>query len=208
MLPAQGWHGTSAAGGFWNDRNEYRRAAMLRVGPAKASIVKFPRVNFGTIMTGAAVLILLAAVPSALRDMFETGRVYLFSLQFFEDLPQRLTGPGRLRFIVQPAIAVVLGWRGGLDDARAGRPAYLSGLLMGGADRGVLLRSGLASIRTLLAAGIVLDAVAQFLIFGQVHPGAALVIGPILIGAPYAMARALTNRVARLIRSRGARDSR
>ena len=42
------------------------------------------------------------------------------------------------------------------------------------------------------------DAVAQLLIYGQVHPGAALVVGPVLIGIPYAVARALTNRVARL----------
>ncbi len=96
----------SRAGGFWNERDEYCRATILRVGPAKGSIVKFPRVNFGTLMTGAAVLILLAAVPSALRDMFETGRVYLFSQQFLEDLPQRLTGPGRLRFILQPCCLV------------------------------------------------------------------------------------------------------
>jgi hypothetical protein len=48
--------------------------------------------------------------------------------------------------------------------------------------------------------GIVLDAVAQLLIYRQVHPGAALVIGPVLIGFPYAMARALTNRAARFLR--------
>ena len=71
---------------------------------------------------------------------------------------------------------------------------------MGGTDRRELLRSGLTSIRNLLAIGIVLDAVAQLLIYGQVHPGAALVIGPVLIGLPYAASRALTNRVARLVR--------
>jgi len=52
----------------------------------------------------------------------------------------------------------------------------------------------------IVAIGIILDAVAQFLIFGQVHPGAAVVIGPILITAPYAFARALTNRVTRTIK--------
>ena len=48
--------------------------------------------------------------------------------------------------------------------------------------------------------GIVLDAVAQLLIYGQVPPGAALVIGPVLICIPYAVTRALTNRVTRLAR--------
>jgi len=160
--------------------------------------MKVTRGTISTIVTAAAVLILVAAIPSALRDTFETGRVYLFSRQFLEELPQRLTGPGRLRFVLQPAVAILLGWRGGLSDARAGRPPYLYGLLLGTENRKELLRSGLATIRDLLAIGIVLDAVAQLLIYGQVHPGAALVVGPVLIGIPYAVARALTNRVARL----------
>jgi len=160
--------------------------------------MKVTRRTISTIVTAAAVVILVAAIPSALRDTFETGRVYLFSRQFLEELPQRLTGPGRLRFVLQPAVAILLGWRGGLSDARAGRPPYLYGLLLGGENRKELLRSGLATIRDLLAIGIVLDAVAQLLIYGQVHPGAALVVGPVLIGIPYAVARALTNRVARL----------
>jgi hypothetical protein len=29
------------------------------------------------------------------------------------------------------------------------------------------------------------------------HPGAALVVGPVLVGGPYAVARALSNRFAR-----------
>ena len=160
--------------------------------------MKVTRGTISTIVTAAAVVILVAAIPSALRDTFETGRVYLFSRQFLEELPQRLTGPGRLRFVLQPAVAILLGWRGGLSDARAGRPPYLYGLLLGTENRKELLRSGLATIRDLLAIGIVLDAVAQLLIYGQVHPGAALVVGPVLIGIPYAVARALTNRVARL----------
>ncbi len=157
------------------------------------------RSTVNTIMTAVAALILLAALPSAVRDTFETGRVYLFSRQFLEELPQRFTGPGRFRFVLQPVVAILLGCRGGLNDARAGRPAYLYGLLMGGEDRKELLRSGLAAIRDLICMGIVLDAVAQLLIYRQVHPGAALVIGPVLICLPYAVARALTNRAARLM---------
>jgi hypothetical protein len=162
--------------------------------------MKVTRSTFSTAVTIVAVLILAAAIPSAVRDTIETGRVYLFSRQFLEELPQRLTGPGRLRFVLQPLVAIFLGWRSGLDDARAGRPAYLYGLLLGGADRKQLLRSGLAVVRDLIAVGIVLDAVAQLLIYGEVHPGAAVVIGPVLICIPYALARALTNRVARLTR--------
>ena len=37
--------------------------------------------------------------------------------------------------------------------------------------------------------GILLDAIAQWLILGASYPGAALVVGPMLITIPYALAR-------------------
>ena len=149
------------------------------------------------IITAVAVVMLIAALPSAIRDTFETGRVYLFSRQFLEELSQRFTGPGRFRFVLQPVMAILLGWRDGRADAGAGRPAYLFGLIVGGEKRKELIRSGWSAIRDLVAMGIMLDAVAQLLIYRQVHPGAALLIGPVLITFPYVMSRALTNRVVR-----------
>jgi len=159
--------------------------------------VRVTRKTISTIVTTAAVVMLIAALPSAIRDTFETGRVYLFSWQFLEELPQRFTGPGRFRFVLQPLVAILLGWREGRADARAGRPPYLYGLLVIGGKRKEMVRSGWSTVRDLLAIGILLDAVAQFLIYRQVHPGAALVIGPVLVTFPYATSRALTNRVAR-----------
>jgi len=156
--------------------------------------------NRSTIITGVAALVLLAAIPSAIRDTFESGRIYLFSWEFLADLPARFTGPGRLRFILQPTMAIILGLRGGLADARAGRPPYVMGLLFDPLHRREYIRTGLATIRDVVAIGIILDVVAQFLIFHQVHPGAALLIGPVLITGPYAIARAVTNRVARMIK--------
>lgn len=160
------------------------------------------RITRSTIITGVAALVLLAAVPSAIQDTFATGRIYLFSWEFLADLPARFTGPGRLRFILQPTMAILLGLRGGLADARARRPPYVMGLLFDPLHRPEYFRTGMAAVRDLVAIGIILDVVAQFLIFQQVHPGAAVVIGPILITAPYASARALTNRAARVIGKR------
>ena len=150
-----------------------------------------------TLLTALAILAIAAALVPAIVDTIETGRVYLFSRQFLEELPARFTGRGRLRFILQPTIAILLGVRGGLRDARAGHPPYLFGLIFAGGRRRELLRSGLAAIRNLLAAGIILDLVFQLVLYRSVHPGAAVVIGPILICAPYALSRALSNRVAR-----------
>jgi hypothetical protein len=153
-----------------------------------------------TIITGLAALVLVAAIPSAVRETFEKGRIYLFSWEFVTDLPARLTGPGRLRFVFQPTMAILLGLRGGLADGRAGRPPYLMGLLFDPLHRREYVRTGLRSIRDLIAIGIILDVVAQFLIFRQVHPGAALVIGPVLITMPYVLARAVTNRMTRMFK--------
>jgi hypothetical protein len=155
------------------------------------------KITRSTIITGLAVLVLVAALPSAIREAFESGRIYLFSWDFLADIPARLTGPGRLRFILQPTVAIILGILGGRADARTGRPPYLYGLLFHAAHRREYLRTGFAAIRDIVAIGIILDAVAQFLIFRQIHPGAALVIGPVLIATPYALARALSNRWAR-----------
>ena len=146
-----------------------------------------------------AVLVIVAAIPLAIVDTFETGRVYLFSNEFLEELPQRFTGPGRLRFIMQPMVAVLLGVRGGLADAKAGNLPYLFRLAFDAEHRRELLRSGLATVRNLLAVGIILDVVFQWVIYGDVHPGAAVVVGPILICVPYAMSRALTTRLVRLL---------
>jgi len=160
--------------------------------------MRITRGNISTIVTALAVLLLVAAIPSAVRDAVATGHVYLFSARFLEDLPRRLTGPGRFRFVAQPLIAIFLGWRSGLGDARAGRPAYLYGLLSDEANRKESLRSGLAAIRYLVAIAIVLDAGSQLLIYGQLHPGAAVIVGLVLISIPYAVARGLANRVLRI----------
>lgn len=158
------------------------------------------KLNRSTVITGAAVLVLLIALPSAVRETLESGRIYLFSWEFLAEIPARFTGPGRFRFILQPTVAIVLGLQGGLADARSRRPPYVMGLLFDTLHRREYIRSGLTAIRDLVAAGIVLDVLAQLLIFQQVHPGAALLIGPVLISAPYAIARAVTNRVARIIK--------
>lgn len=140
-----------------------------------------------TIVTALAVLVIAAAIPFAIQDTIETGRVYLFSRQFFEELPQRFTGPGRFRFVLQPVIAILLGVRRGLADAGAGNPRY---------GRKELLLSGVAAVSTLLALGVIMDVVFQFFVYKAVHPGVALVVGPIFIFAPYVLSRELTTRLA------------
>jgi hypothetical protein len=162
--------------------------------------MKLGRETLVRAVTILALVVVAVGIPSAILDTIETGRVYLFSSQFLEELPQRFSGPGRLRFILQPMIAILLGVRGGLADARAGSPPYLFGLVFDGERRRELMKSGFDTIRILLAMGIILDVVFQLVLYREVHPGAALVVGPILICVPYALSRALTNRAARIRR--------
>ena len=147
------------------------------------------------VLAALTVLVLALSVPGSLRDAWERGGFYLFSREFSLDLPKRLLGPGRFRFLLQPTMAIVLGVAAGRADARAGRPPYLRALVFGGNGRGRLLRGALGDIANLLLAGVLVDSVCQWLILGASYPGAALIVGPVLIAAPYAIARALANRV-------------
>jgi hypothetical protein len=149
------------------------------------------------ILASLTLLVLILSLPGSLREAFERGGFYLFSQAFFADLPKRLTGPGRFRFVLQPTIAILLGIRDGLLDARTGRPPYLYNLLFY-QQRRELVQSGFNTVVNLMLMGILLDSIAQWLILGASYPGAALVIGPVLITIPYTLARALANRVVQL----------
>jgi hypothetical protein len=54
----------------------------------------------------------------------------------------------------------------------------------------------MTAIRNLVAMAIIMDILFPLILFQSVHPGTAVVIGPILICFPYALSRALTRRLA------------
>ena len=141
--------------------------------------------------------VLAVSVPGSLREAREHGGFYLFSLRFFEDLPKRLAGPGRMRFVIQPAVALLLGWKAGRADAREGRTFLLLRLFRGAAERAAVLTETLESIALLVLMGILMDSVFQWVLLGISYPGAALVVGPVLITVPYAAARTLAGAVTR-----------
>jgi hypothetical protein len=154
-------------------------------------------ISRSSLFTAIVITVLVLALPFAVVEFLKTGELYILSRRFMDDIVARLHGPGRLRFIFQPLAAILLGAREGVKDARAGNPPFLWGLAFRSSHRSGLMRSALASVRDLVAVAILLDVVAQLLIFRMVHPGAALLLGPVLIALPYATSRALTNRIAR-----------
>jgi hypothetical protein len=150
-----------------------------------------------SILSALVVVIVLATLPSAIRRIVQTGDLYLFTRQFFEDMFARFSGTGRLRFIFQPTLAILLGSRDGRKDAKIGLPSYLWVLAFHGAHRREMLRRMLASVRELVAVAILLGIISQFLIFREIHPGAAILLGPVLIGIPYAVSCTLVNYIAK-----------
>jgi len=149
------------------------------------------------ILPAIVIAVLLATLPAAIQTSIQTGNPYLFTDQFFQDIVARLSGPGRFRFVLQPLVAILLGARDGRSDARAGNPPFLWRLIFpGDSPRRELLRGALSSVSNLVAVAILLDVISQYLIFHEIHPGAALLLGPVLIALPYSFSRALTNRIA------------
>ena len=124
----------------------------------------------------ATVAVLAASVPGAWRDVVERGGFYIFSDAFLVELPRRLTGPGRLRFLIQPLMAILIGVSAGRAAAGRGRPPPPGGW-------------GPRLLNVVLA-GILIDSIAQWLIYGISHPGAALLVGPVLITGPFSLAYA------------------
>jgi hypothetical protein len=122
--------------------------------------------------------------------------MYLFSEQFVDDLAARLTGAMSFRFILQPALAVLLGIRDGLLDARAGTPPFIADLLFRPQHRARQLKAAFHRLLSPILIAILLDAIAQHLIFQHVRPVAALLVGTFVMGLPYAVARGLSNRLA------------
>jgi hypothetical protein len=147
-------------------------------------------------LTALVIVAIAIALPFAVVEFIKTGEFYIRSHRVTDDMLARLRGPGRLRFILQPIAAIVLGARDGVKDVRAGNRPFLLGLVLGRGSRRDLVRSALVSVHDLIAVAILLDIVAQLLIFRMVHPGAALLFGPVLIALPNAISRALTNRFA------------
>jgi hypothetical protein len=107
----------------------------------------------------------------------------------------RLTGPLNFRFVVQPIMAIILGIRDGVTDAKLGNPPFIFDLLFNPQGRDRDLKSAWKSLAKPMILAVVLDAVAQYLIFKQILVIPAIIIGTFLMAVPYAFARGITNRI-------------
>jgi hypothetical protein len=130
----------------------------------------------------------------------------LFPRSFGEGLEARLTGPGKGRFVLQPLVAIALGIRDGIADAKQGKPPFFIRVLFKSERKLSVLKASLKSIATPLTIGIVLDGILQWVIFQGVYLLPALLAGTILVALPYSIARGVSNRFARLWYDRKAKQ--
>lgn len=117
------------------------------------------------------------------------------SLDAFERFVARFTGPMHVRFIVQPVMAIILGIRDGVHDAREGTTPFLWDLCTRPERRTRQLKKALQRLMIPLVVAVVLDGIVQYLLFQHVRVLGAVIIGVILMGLPYSLARELTNRI-------------
>jgi hypothetical protein len=112
------------------------------------------------------------------------------------DLISRLDGPMHFRFIVQPAVAMLLALRAGVRDAIRGEPPFLAAVLRNPKHRSERLRQALGELGTVLLAAVVLDAIYQTWIHEGIFLFELLVTAALLVLVPYALVRGPARRVA------------
>jgi hypothetical protein len=125
---------------------------------------------------------------SGFQDIFQ---------RVWEDLVARPSGPMAFRFLLQPAVAVVLAIRDGMKDAREGRSPYFWTVLSNPAERKGRLSEGFKATGKVVVLAVVLDAVYQLIELGRFYPFEALIVAVVLGFVPYLLIRGPAARVAR-----------
>lgn len=105
-------------------------------------------------------------------------------------------GRGSLRFLIQPALAVVLGILHGLRDHRRGRAPYLVALVRARGRRFAHLGGALRKILVPLCLAVGLSYVFQYVNRARISVAYGLLFAVLFVALPYFITRALANRVA------------
>jgi hypothetical protein len=115
---------------------------------------------------------------------------------FWQGIAETLTGRGEMRLVLQPTMAILIGLRMGITDAKLGEPPFIWRLATA-KDRRQVTKDAFRKVLIPFCIAIVLDGVLQYLTLGYVRPLAAVIVGLMLIFVPFAISRALTNRFYR-----------
>ncbi len=123
--------------------------------------------------------------------------MFLSYMTILDKLAERLTGPMHFRFIFQPFVAILLGIRDGRQDAKVGNPPFLLNFFYSPYNREQQIQSAIKTLIKPVLFGIILDSLAQYMIFKQINPGGAFTVGTFVLALPYSLAREIANRIVR-----------
>lgn len=119
---------------------------------------------------------------------------------FFDSIASDLGGKGllggnfQIRLILQPLIAVFLGLRFGIRDAKEGRMPILMALARTKGERGKIFKGAIRDVVVPLCVAFVLDSILQHINNHRIRPLGAVIVGGLLMFLPFMIVRALANR--------------
>jgi hypothetical protein len=120
---------------------------------------------------------------------------------FFQAIGRDLSGRGifggsfQLRLILQPLLALLLGVRFGIRDAKAGKRAFFLTMVTDKKERWPSLKQGLRDAIVPLCIAFLTDGILQRMINGHIRPMAAVVVGALLVFLPFMIGRGASNRI-------------
>ncbi len=118
-------------------------------------------------------------------------------MRFLENMVARVSGPMKLRLILQPTMATIFAIRSGMKDAREGRPPFLWTVLTDPSSRDDLIRDGWKSVGKVFILALALDIVYQIVVSHFVYPFEVVITAFLLAILPYVFVRGLSTRIAR-----------
>jgi hypothetical protein len=125
--------------------------------------------------------------------------VVVADVGFWEGIARDLSGKGQFRLLLQPAMAVFLGVRLGIADAKDGKAPFLF-RLFSEPGRWTLLKNSLRDVALPLSVALVTDGILQYLTLGRVRLLAAMIVGALLVWFPFAVTRGFSNRIWKRVR--------
>jgi hypothetical protein len=116
-------------------------------------------------------------------------------MRVMENMSDRINGPMKFRFILQPVMASVFAIIAGVKDAKSGKPPYFWALLSQPEHRTEMLKDGWKSVGKIFLLALVLDMVFQIMVLKTVYPLEAIVVAILLAFVPYLLLRGLVTRL-------------
>jgi hypothetical protein len=122
-----------------------------------------------------------------------------------EHLLDRVGGPFKFRFVLQPLVVSVLAVIDGLRDARTGHTPFLWTVITRKGERRELVLDAWGSVGKAFVLALTVDVIYQIWVLKTVYWGEAVITAVLLAIVPYIVMRGLSARLAaRLSRRRRA----